>query len=41
MMNIDVKKIEEICDICLKNNIGRRIQSIAAGCIYFVSRKII
>ena len=40
-LNIDVKKIEEICDLCLKNNIisQNTPQSIAAGCIYFYIKK--
>ena len=40
-LNIDVKKIEEICDLCLKNNIisQNTPQSIAAGCIYFHIKK--
>jgi len=40
-LNIDVKKIEEICDICLQNNIisQNTPQSIAAGCIYFHIKK--
>ena len=40
-LNIDVKKIEVICDLCLKNNIisQNTPQSIAAGCIYFHIKK--
>ncbi len=40
-LNIDVKKIEDICDLCLKNNIisQNTPQSIAAGCIYFHIKK--
>ena len=40
-LNIDVKKIEEICDLCLKHNIitQNTPQSIAAGCIYFHIKK--
>ena len=40
-LNINVKKIEEICDICLKQNIisQNTPQSIAAGCIYFHIKK--